>query len=90
MRTTIGMAAIATLLLTDPTAIEQRGPAHDTIDTYAGGHPMCQEWSDGCSVCLRHGDGAPACSLPGIACEPGLLVCHVSTKPDRAGDTSNK
>lgn len=29
----------------------------------------CAEWSDGCRVCQRVGDGI-ACSLPGIACVP--------------------
>ncbi|MDP4005157.1 hypothetical protein [Methylobacterium sp. NEAU K] len=36
--------------------------------------PACLEWSDGCSVCQRLADG-PACSLPGIACQPGALRC---------------
>ncbi|MHB2209117.1 hypothetical protein [Methylobacterium sp. CM6257] len=36
--------------------------------------PRCLEWSDGCSVCQRLADG-PACSLPGIACQPGVPRC---------------
>ena len=34
----------------------------------------CLEWSDGCRVCQRLASG-PACSLPGIACEPGEPRC---------------
>lgn len=36
--------------------------------------PACLEWSDGCHVCQRQPDGV-ACSLPGIACEPGPQHC---------------
>ncbi len=36
--------------------------------------PACLEWSDGCSVCQRLPQGT-ACSLPGIACEPGPQRC---------------
>ncbi|GJD36128.1 hypothetical protein [Methylobacterium aerolatum] len=36
--------------------------------------PSCLEWSDGCSVCQRLPEGQ-ACSLPGIACEPGPQRC---------------
>jgi hypothetical protein len=36
--------------------------------------PGCLEWTDGCRVCQRLAEG-PACSLPGIACEPGAPRC---------------
>ncbi|MCJ2138015.1 hypothetical protein MKK69_28865 [Methylobacterium sp. J-026] len=36
--------------------------------------PACLEWSDGCRVCQRLAEG-PACSLPGIACQPGVPHC---------------
>jgi hypothetical protein len=38
--------------------------------------PQCQEWSDGCKVCTKTAEGAPACSTPGIACQPGPVVCR--------------
>lgn len=38
--------------------------------------PSCLEWSDGCQVCKRWPEGV-ACSLPGIACEPGLQRCLI-------------
>ena len=38
------------------------------------GEPTCAEWTDGCIVCQRTGNG-PACSMPGIACVPGERQC---------------
>jgi hypothetical protein len=38
-------------------------------------NPLCREWSDGCAVCLRDEKGAPRCSTPGIACQPGPIAC---------------
>ncbi|MCJ2012903.1 hypothetical protein [Methylobacterium sp. J-076] len=40
----------------------------------AADDPACLEWSNGCQVCQRWPEG-PACSLPGIACQPGALHC---------------
>ena len=36
--------------------------------------PTCLEWTDGCTVCQRRAEG-PACSLPGIACQPETPHC---------------
>ena len=36
--------------------------------------PACLEWTDGCQVCQRLAEG-PACSLPGIACQPVAPHC---------------
>lgn len=36
--------------------------------------PACLEWTNGCQVCQRAADGT-ACSLPGIACQPGPQRC---------------
>lgn len=36
--------------------------------------PACLEWTDGCTVCQRRPEG-PACSLPGIACQPAAPHC---------------
>jgi hypothetical protein len=36
--------------------------------------PACLEWTDGCTVCQRLAEG-PACSLPGIACQPAAPHC---------------
>ncbi|MEE7447130.1 hypothetical protein MRF4_04475 [Methylobacterium radiotolerans] len=47
---------------------------HGTPARSAADDPACLEWSDGCKVCQRLAEG-PACSLPGIACQPGALQC---------------
>ena len=36
--------------------------------------PTCAEWTDGCIVCQRTGQGL-ACSMPGIACVPRERQC---------------
>ena len=36
--------------------------------------PTCAEWTDGCIVCQRMGQGL-ACSTPGIACVPREQQC---------------
>lgn len=36
--------------------------------------PACSEWTDGCVVCSRTGQGL-ACSTPGIACVPQAMHC---------------
>jgi len=48
------------------------GPAPRTV----ADDPTCLEWSDGCQVCKRWPDSV-ACSLPGIACEPGAQRCLI-------------
>ena len=40
----------------------------------AGPSATCQEWTDGCVICVRSPGGA-ACSTPGIACVRGELRC---------------
>ncbi len=40
----------------------------------AADDPACLEWTDGCRVCQRV-TGGTACSLPGIACDPGPQRC---------------
>lgn len=50
-------------------------PAHHPAPARAlAEDPTCLEWSDGCMVCQRLAEG-PACSLPGIACQPGTPQC---------------
>ncbi len=42
-------------------------------------NPSCQEWTDGCVVCLRGASGR-SCSTPGIACQPGEIRCKPPAK----------
>ena len=48
--------------------------ADPTIAPSAG----CQEWTDGCRVCVAQegtGAGGASCSNVGIACQPKALIC---------------
>jgi hypothetical protein len=66
-----GIAALvaATVLLGVLLPDRRPAPARPAAEDAA-----CLEWSDGCRVCQRLADG-PACSLPGIACEPRETQC---------------
>lgn len=61
-------------------------PEHRTLEEFGRTDTACREWDDGCAVCRRAGEGSVACSLPGIACEPGVPVCKDRVK---AGETTN-
>ncbi len=54
------------------------GPA--TLLTFAKENPDCEEWTNACQVCTRDVKDGPQCSLPGIACTPGVMVCRVKVK----------
>jgi hypothetical protein len=63
----------------------QTGPTTDaapvssevlSLQGFAAQNRLCQEWGDGCSVCRRDDKDAGRCSTPGIACEPGPIVCR--------------
>jgi hypothetical protein len=56
----------------DATAPDTKEQA--SLQSFAAGHPACQEWSDGCAVCKRDGEAAH-CSLPGPACQPQAVTC---------------
>ena len=47
---------------------------HPALARSVAEDPACLEWTDGCTVCQRRADG-PACSLPGIACQPEVPRC---------------
>ncbi|MCJ2049316.1 hypothetical protein [Methylobacterium sp. J-070] len=65
----IAVVVIATVL------IGALAPAHHTAPARSVAEdPACLEWTDGCTVCQRRAEG-PACSLPGIACQPGAPQC---------------
>lgn len=50
---------------------------HVAPPAYGARDLACQEWSDGCQICLRDANGATQCSTPGIACTPGPITCKV-------------
>ena len=46
------------------------------IEDFGAGASRCTAWSDGCQICQRGpSGGAAACSLPGIACTRGPVIC---------------
>ena len=47
-----------------------------SLEGFGAGAPLCLEWSDGCAVCARDANQAAHCSTPGIACQPGAIVCR--------------
>ena len=60
-----------------PNASPLPPPAKEEISIQAWGerNPNCAEWTNSCQVCRRDADGKMNCSLPGIACQPGAMVC---------------
>ena len=52
-------------------AVAQRPAPQSPADIAA----LCREASNGCQVCRIEADGRTACSLPGIACQPGGWRC---------------
>jgi hypothetical protein len=65
----IAVVVAATVLIGALAPAPHGAPARSASDD-----PACLEWSDGCRVCQRLAEG-PACSLPGIACQPGAPHC---------------
>ncbi|MGU3546897.1 hypothetical protein [Methylobacterium sp. A52T] len=65
----IAFLVIATVLIGALAPARHASPAVSAADD-----PACLEWTDGCKVCRRLAEG-PACSLPGIACQPGAPQC---------------
>ena len=60
-------------------ADETKAPAAEVesviIHAYGNANPACLEWSDGCTTCAKSEVAAPACSTPGIACQPAEIQC---------------
>jgi hypothetical protein len=46
-------------------------PVPAPVQKFGEAHLDCQEWTDGCLVCMR----GKACSTPGIACTPKAPLC---------------
>jgi hypothetical protein len=63
----LGTVALAHVL---PAATSASPPQPASFDNKTS----CAEWTDGCVVCQRTGEGL-ACSTPGIACVPRERQC---------------
>jgi hypothetical protein len=56
-------------------------PAEEaSLEGFGVATPICLEWSDGCAVCARDAGKPANCSTPGIACQPGPIVCRSQNK----------
>jgi hypothetical protein len=55
-------------------------PAAVSVLAYGEKNPACLEWSDGCVTCARGAGDAKSCSTPGVACQPGDIVCKRASK----------
>lgn len=54
------------------------------MERYGVDNPACTQWVDGCQTCQRDDAGKGHCSMPGIACLPGTIVCNaVKWEPKR-------
>lgn len=55
-------------------------------EDFGNDNPSCVDWTDGCIVCEKQPDGAPACSTPGIACEQSAAHCLKDEKETPSSD----
>ncbi|MGO8801325.1 MAG: hypothetical protein ACLQE9_17010 [Roseiarcus sp.] len=62
-----------------PAAPSPPSPEDVSLQGFASQNPLCREWDDGCSVCLRDEKDAAHCSTPGIACQPEPIRCRRGT-----------
>jgi len=65
---------VGALLLAFTLAHGAQAETRPTED-FGDDNPTCIDWTDGCIVCEKQPDGAPACSTPGIACEQSAAHC---------------
>lgn len=55
-------------------------PPPVSMQAYGDDNADCLEWTDSCTICRRGDDAEIACSTPGIACQPGEIICVVKRK----------
>jgi hypothetical protein len=75
------LAALA--LVCAPARADEPGSAPSPSDreamvqAYGEFNADCLEWTDSCTICRRVEGAEAACSTPGVACQPGDIVCRV-------------
>jgi hypothetical protein len=78
-----GLTASLSLAVADDAPVPAPGQApilNEAVSLQGFGvqNPLCREWSDTCSTCLRDEKDATHCSTPGIACQPAAIVCRLT------------
>ena len=82
----LGFAALLTAARADEAAAPAPSPppvANEALSLQGFGvkNPLCREWGDDCSICLRDDKDAAHCSTPGVACQPASIVCRQPKAP---------
>ena len=84
---TVAVASLAPALAADlplapaPKFAPKSAPIPAPVQAPSSSSPLapptatCREWSDGCRVCQRAGNGEVSCSNVGIACVPKDATC---------------
>ena len=81
-----GFAASISLAGADETAAPPQSPTPAqneslSLQGFGAKNPLCREWGDDCSVCLRDDKDAAHCSTPGVACQPAAIICRQPKAP---------
>ena len=71
--------AVLAIPFCSPARADEVQPNADSLQQFGAAAGLCLEWSDGCVVCLRDAAGVGRCSLTGIACQPGPILCMRET-----------
>ncbi|MEZ5816902.1 MAG: hypothetical protein R3D44_07460 [Hyphomicrobiaceae bacterium] len=71
-------------------APEPGAPEPGTLADDLRRNPACSERTNGCEVCIGGQDGKLSCSLPGIACQPGLWRCAPLSEISPAARRENR
>jgi hypothetical protein len=82
----LGFAAALSVARADEAAAPAPNPppvSNETLSLQGFGaqNPLCREWGDNCSICLRDDKDAAHCSTPGVACQPAAIVCRQTKTP---------
>ena len=76
----LACCASLSLALADETPLPSAQAESALIHAYGSTNASCSEWSDGCTTCAKSETAEPACSTPGIACQPAGIECKKNAK----------
>lgn len=76
----VGCGASLSCVLADEPQAPSAQAESAVIHAYGSANPSCVEWTDGCTTCAKSDAAEPACSTPGIACQPAGIQCKKNTQ----------